>query len=155
MGHQADNKPRTILLLNRYKIASVAWLIALYAATALTARIDTSPDDVLMLFLFELRHVIMHLLAFAIQAWLIAHAVQLPSDPDTKRDGGRLIALVLILGFGQEALQSVYRSEIRAVASLWDLVVDTGGGAAGWWWYTYRQIQFQNRPRQGWRWGHD
>ena len=133
------------MVLDKYRIASITWLIALYVATALTAGIDNTPEGNLARLLFEARHVLMHALVFAVQAWLIAHALRLPDNRNTMRKGLWLILLVLILGIGQEALQSLYRSEVRTLASLWDLAVDTAaGGAIGWGWYrhqTKRQSQ--------------
>jgi hypothetical protein len=125
-----------ILLRDKHKLTPAIWLVALYIATALTAGIDASPDGGLALFLFETRHVMMHASVFAIQTWLVANALQLPRDGERRYNGMLLILLILTLGIGQEALQSLYRHEIRTFASLWDLLVDIGGGAGGWWLYT-------------------
>lgn len=132
------------MYLDKHTIASVAWLITLYIATALTAGVDASPEGGLDLLLFEARHVAMHLLMFAIQAWLIAQALRLSGSQDIMRNGIFLVGLVLLLGIGQEALQSLYRHEIHMLASLWDLAVDMAGGTAGWWWYSYQRTRLQS-----------
>jgi hypothetical protein len=126
------------IYLDKYAIFSVVWLITLYVATALTAGVDASPEGGLALILFEARHVVMHSLVFAVQAWLIARALRVPHSHGAPRTGTLLVTLVLTLGIGQEVLQSLYRCEIRVLPSLWDLVVDTMGGIAGWWWYKHR-----------------
>ena len=148
MSHMTSKTHQTTTYLDKYSIASIAWLVTLYVATALTAGVDASPEGGLALILFEARHVIMHSLAFAIQAWLIAHALRLPSSKNAIHNGLLLIALVLILGIGQEVLQSLYRQEIRMLASLWDLAVDTAGGAAGWWWYRHQCTKLQQQYTQ-------
>lgn len=131
---------KRIISIDHYTLAPVAWLIMLYIATAFTAGCDVTPEGGIELVLFEARHVAIHLLAFAIQSWLIARAIRPSGHLDTRRSSMWLIALVLVLSVGQEALQSLYRSEVRVLASLWDLAVDTVGGAAGWWWYRHRRI---------------
>jgi hypothetical protein len=116
----------------------VVWLIMLYVSTAVTAGAGATPEGDIALILFELRHVALHLLAFSIEGWLIANALRLPADSVTMRSGIWLIVVVLTLGIGQEALQGLYRNEVRVLASLWDLAVDATGGAIGWWWHKHR-----------------
>ncbi|MBN1428388.1 MAG: hypothetical protein JXB07_08385 [Anaerolineae bacterium] len=130
---------------NRYQIASIVWLIVIYIVTALTAGVNASPEGGLALILFEARHVVMHSLIFAVQAWLISHALKLPGDLHTRHNGLRLLTLILLLGIGQEALQSLYRQEIRVLPSLWDLAVDVAGGAVGWGVYQYQHRRSQLR----------
>lgn len=134
-----------------YMLAPAVWLVMLYIATALTAGVDATPERSTEQILFEMRHIAMHLLAFAVQAWLIAHALRPAGDLETKRSGLWLVVLVLVLGIGQEVLQGLYRHEMRTWASLWDLTVDTSGGAIGWWWYR-RQLtrtHYLNEARTG------
>ena len=152
MSHTVTT-PNNTLSTRAYMLAPAVWLVMLYIATALTAGVDATPEHSAERILFEVRHVAMHLLAFAVQAWLIAHALRLTGDLETKRSGIWLIALVLVLGIGQEALQGLYRHEIRTWASLWDLTVDASGGAIGWWWYRRQLIrtrtQYLNAARTG------
>lgn len=136
--------PIKTIWYDKHALAPVVWLVALYVATALTAGVDATPDGGVDLILFEARHIAMHLAAFAIQAWLIANALRLSGGPGTMHNGALLIALVLVLGVGQEALQGLYRQEVRVLASLWDLAVDTAGGAIGWWWYKLRQARLRS-----------
>lgn len=130
-------------------LAPVIWLIMLYTATALTAGVDTSPNGGINLLLFEVRHVAMHLLAFAVQSWLIARALRLSAGFVTISRCAWLVALVFVLGMGQEALQALYRHEVRVTASLWDLVVDTTGGLIGWWWHIHRDTRFPLQSVRG------
>lgn len=140
-----NDNPRKAPLLNKHRLVPITWLIMLYIGTALTAGVDTSPKGGVALIIFETRHVIMHLLAFAIQAWLIGYGLGMSSDHHNRSIGIWLIMVVLILGIGQEALQSLYRHEIRLLASLWDLTVDTTGGVIGWWWHKHQRTRLRSQ----------
>ncbi len=132
-----NKNPYKIIPLDKYTFAPMVWLVMLYIATALTAGVDARPEGGFDLILFEARHGVIHLLAFAVEAWLIACALRLSGNSGTERDGIGLIVLALVLGIGQEALQSLYRHEVRVLASLWDVAVDATGGALGWCWHKH------------------
>jgi hypothetical protein len=153
MRHMLERIPRPTLSINRYMLASVAWLIVLYTATALTAGVDATPEGSTERLLFEIRHVVMHLVAFAVQARLIAHTLPLSDKWEMRNRAMGLIALVLALGIGQETLQSLYRYEVRMWASVWDLAVDAAGGAIGWWWDRHRRARAQQPLFKGVRTG--
>jgi hypothetical protein len=42
-----------------------------------------------------------------------------------------ILGLILVLGLGQEVLQSAIRREVTLLGSSWDLLVDLGGASAG------------------------
>jgi VanZ family protein len=123
-------KPRTVL--------PFLWMGFVYVGTTGLAGLDPRPCCGAARALFEIRHVLTHLASFAIQVWLICLAVRLPTGGRLTRWAGLLIALGLLLGLGQETLQTLLRHNLSALDSLWDLAVDLIGSTLGWLIYTRR-----------------
>ena len=119
----------------RRHLPAIAWLIIMYVATALTAGIDASPEGGLELVVSEARHVIIHALGYAVQAWLVIYALDPLNRTNSTRVAVVLMGLTLALGVGQETIQTIARQEIFPLNSLFDLVVDVGGAGVGWWVY--------------------
>lgn len=104
------------------------WLIAVYVVTAITATNNILPVPPELL---EARNIIVHATTYAITGVLLAWAGDRPGQ---RFDAGALLVLLitaLLLGVGQEVLQSLLRGRIRLLPSLFDLFVDTGGAAVG------------------------
>ncbi|HPV08267.1 MAG: VanZ family protein [Aggregatilineales bacterium] len=104
------------------------WLIAVYVVTAITATNNILPVPPELL---EARNIIVHATTYAITGVLLAWAGDRPGQ---RFDAGALLVLLitaLLLGVGQEVLQSLLRGRIRLLPSLFDLFVDTSGAAVG------------------------
>jgi VanZ family protein len=104
------------------RLASILWMAALYVATLINEMFRVGPEDLL---LFEAQQIIVHTVSYAVQAWLIASAVNAPATA--------LIGLAVVIGLGQEVLQSLVRGFILPLGSLVDLIVDGAGAALGLW----------------------
>lgn len=104
------------------------WLFALYIVTAVTARNDLLPVPPELL---EARNIIVHAVTYAVLGVLLAWASDRPGRRFDARAWLVLLSTALILGVGQEALQTVLRWRLRPAQSLFDLFVDTSGAAAG------------------------
>jgi hypothetical protein len=97
-------------------------MVMLYLATAANEILHVGPENPL---LFEAQQVALHTMVYAIQAWLLARAVDAPA--------AALIGLALAIGLGQETLQSLWRGHLTALGSAIDLAVDGMGAALGLW----------------------
>jgi hypothetical protein len=77
--------------------------------------------------------VLAHSFVYAVQAGLVAGAVCLTAADIRPRTRPLLIilSLILVLGLGQEILQSSIRREVTVLGSSWDLLVDVGGAMLG------------------------
>ncbi|MBN1311054.1 MAG: hypothetical protein JXB30_06505 [Anaerolineae bacterium] len=123
--------------MHRY-LPAIAWTLALYMGTALTAgqafipatAQNATPEQIKQAWLwFELKHVILHAAAYSVLVWLLAW----PYGGDWKKKRRRflvnLLTAILLIGLGQEAVQSIVRWQIRLTNSLVDLASNTGGAA--------------------------
>jgi hypothetical protein len=97
-------------------------MAALYVATVINEILRVGPEDPL---LFEAQQIAVHMVSYAVQAWLIARATPAPA--------AALIGLAVVVGLGQEVLQSLVRGFILPLGSLVDLVVDGAGAGLGVW----------------------
>jgi VanZ family protein len=113
-------------------------MVVVYVGTTLLNGADPAPCCGIERLLFELRHVLTHLVTFGFEVWLLSRAVGLPGSRRIARDPAILIAVGLALGLGQETLQTLLRHNLALLDSLWDLAVDLGGSALGWWLYNRR-----------------
>lgn len=115
----------------RRHLPVIIWMFGLYLVTTLTAGFDIEPSNLLQVIWNEVQHVVIHVFGYAVQVWLIAHAL----GPATRSNRGRtaavLIGLGLVLGIGQEVLQTLVRAELRLLPSIFDLVTDTAGAWLG------------------------
>lgn len=105
------------------------WLISLYLVTDVTAVNDFLPVRPELL---EVRNILVHSTAYAIQAFLIAWA--LDQDEPLRFDARMwkiLLGTVVVMGIGQEILQTVLRDRAYPVNSVFDVFVDTSGAATG------------------------
>ena len=117
------------LMLKRWMPA--LWIVGLYFITAVTEGLDLVPDLWWQRVLFELRHIAVHAFAFAVGGLLIRFANN-ESDLKFGREELRvLLVLLLFIGIGQEALQSIMRERIAWIGSPVDLAVDVAGGLLG------------------------
>lgn len=101
----------------------ILWIGFMYLATVIN---EWTATDIPSPFLFELAHVIIHALGFAILALLVIWAAE--------KSEKMLLAILfaaLIVGLGQEVIQSVMRSAINPGLSLFDLLVDSVGAMLG------------------------
>lgn len=120
-------------------LPAIIWTLALYTGTTLTAGQALVPPMTqeatveqvrIAWFWFDFQHVILHTAAYGVLAGLLA----LPAwDSKTRREQFSLLAIflvvVLIVGLGQETIQTVIRWEVRLVDSLGDLVSNLAGAA--------------------------
>lgn len=117
----------------RRVVLPAAWLIAIYLITWLAADIEPPPRNFWERVWFEAYHIFAHSFVYAVQIGLLAGALRL--TPAAVRPRARLfvplLALMAVLGLGQETLQSLLRSHITVSGSLFDLLVDTGGAWLG------------------------
>jgi VanZ family protein len=104
----------------RRAIPSLLWLAAMYAATAFS---EAAPP----LRLIEWQRIAIHTTGYLILALAMAYAVR----PASRRTILTLLALAALAGLGQEAIQSIARQRVYAVASLFDVGVDTVGAWLG------------------------
>jgi len=117
-------------------LPAMAWTLALYIGTALTAgqalAPTTAPDATAeqiqqAWFCFELEHVILHAAAYGVLVWLMA----LPNDGERRKRRVyllvNLLAISVTIGLGQEIIQSIVRWQIHFANSLMDLVSNAGG----------------------------
>ncbi|HEC21926.1 MAG TPA: hypothetical protein ENI95_03300 [Chloroflexi bacterium] len=115
--------------MRRY-LPALLWLSAMYTLTALTADLNPSPEGGIELVLYEGRQVTLHLAAYAIQAGLLAFAL---NGRLSLTSGVKLMGLILLIGLGQETIQALLRGRVLAGASAFDLGVDMAGAAVGLW----------------------
>jgi len=114
----------------------MAWTLALYIGTALTAgqaltpatAPDATAEQIQQAWLcFELEHVILHAAAYGVLVWLIA----LPNGGELRKGRTYLLATLLAIsvtiGLGQEIIQSIVRWRIHFANSLMDLVSNASG----------------------------
>ncbi len=104
------------------------WLLAVYVVTALTATNNILPVP---LELLEARNIAVHATTYAVTGVLLAWAGDRPGQRFDTRALLVLLITALLLGVGQEVLQSLLRGRIRLLPSLFDLFVDTSGAAVG------------------------
>jgi hypothetical protein len=118
-------------------LPAAAWTVALYAGTMLTAgkafipvvAQDATVDQVRAAwFWFDFQHVVLHAAAYAVLAGLLA----LPAwGKKTRKEFVSLLvvflSVVLIVGLGQEAIQTAIRWEVRLADSLSDVASNFGG----------------------------
>jgi hypothetical protein len=122
----------------RKYLPAIVWTLALYAGTTLTAgkalvplvaQDATAEQARAAWFWFDFQHVILHAAAYGVLAGLLA----LPAWGRTRRARlSRLViflSVVLIVGLGQEAIQTVIRWEARLADSLGDLASNFTGAA--------------------------
>lgn len=123
--------------MRRY-LPAVVWTLALYAGTTLTAgkalgpsvTQDATVEQVKAAwFWFDFQHMILHAAAYGVLAGLLA----LPGWGQTRGECLSLLAvflsIVLVVGLGQEAIQTVIRWEARPGDSLGDLASNFTGAA--------------------------
>ena len=117
----------------RRLLLPAGWLVAIYVVTVLFDNITPPPEDFWQRVWFETYHVLAHGFVYAVQAGLIAGAVYLAAADIRPRTRAFLVilSLILLLGFGQEFLQSSLRREVTVLGSAWDLLVDVGGASVG------------------------
>lgn len=101
-------------------LPSLVWVITIYLVTGLSESLP-SPD------LLEVQRIIIHTLGYAFLGWLMVIA----REPRPIRVGLILVGLALLVGAGQEILQSLSRGRVYLAASLFDLGVDGIGAALG------------------------
>ncbi|MCC6905915.1 MAG: hypothetical protein IT326_08745 [Anaerolineae bacterium] len=118
-----------VLPAARRMAPALAYLVALYLATAIMAGRDPRPPGLLAQAVFELRHIVIHFAGYLIQAWLLAWG--LPAGHHGRRVAALVLLLALGIGLGQEALQALLRGYVRLWPSAFDLLVDGAGAALG------------------------
>jgi VanZ family protein len=106
------------------------WVIALYVVTAVTTLVDVLPVPPQLL---EVRNIAVHFSAYAVLGALLAWAVGGSGQRFDRREWAVLLLTALLLGLGQEVLQTVLRNRAYPLNSLLDLAVDVSGAAAGLW----------------------
>ena len=79
--------------------------------------------------LVESQHIIIHFFGYALLALLMIIAF----PPETRRVIVVLLGLALLIGVGQETIQSIARRRLYLGPSLFDLGVDLSGAAVGLW----------------------
>ncbi len=117
-------------------LPAIVWTLALYTGTALTAGQALAPlvaQDATIeqvraaWFWFDFEHVILHAAAYGVLAGLLA----LPAWGKTRSECLSLLAIllgiVLVVGLGQEAIQTIIRWEARVGDSLGDLASNFSG----------------------------
>ncbi len=100
------------------------WMAAMYAGTLIAALFFHSK---LAPPILELRNVAIHSTGYAVLAGLIAWALDAPRRIERKQALAVIAGVGLILGIGQEILQTVLRNRAFLGNSLFDLGVDTTG----------------------------
>lgn len=121
---------RRVLTSYQRLLPALAWTVALYLVTALTSTVEILP---MAPPLIEARNIVTHTAGYAVLAALVAWALGAPARPLTRRETTGILALSLVLGVGQESLQTALRGEAYLLNSLFDLLVDVGGAALGLW----------------------
>lgn len=120
----------------RKYLPAVGWTLALYAGTTVTAgktlvplvtQNATTEQVRAAWFWFDFQHVILHAAAYGVLAGLMA----LPAWGKTRKQHLSLLvvflSVVLLVGLGQEAIQTVIRWEVRPADSLSDLASNFTG----------------------------
>lgn len=125
----------------RLLVFALLWMLALYTVTALAANLTPALKPAVL----EVRNVVSHATAYAVQIGLVAGAYGWPRRALAARERRCLLALALALGVGQEALQTVLRARAFPLNSLFDLLVDVTGAALGLW--IMARIAPLRRPR--------
>lgn len=96
----------------------ILWVLALYGATTVQFLLRTD----LAVWQIELRQIALHLVAYGAGGWLMARAWHgLPHWMLA------VVGMAVLLGGGQETLQSVLRLAVQVGPSLFDLAVDALG----------------------------
>nr|MBN1228187.1 hypothetical protein [Anaerolineae bacterium] len=114
------------------------WLVLLYVATALLANIPVTIAPALL----EVRNIILHATAYAVQAALVLRVVGHPPAGWTQQHTFILLAAMLAMGLGQETLQTLLRRQLFLANSLFDLGIDVSGAGLGI--AFYRWIQWRH-----------
>lgn len=104
------------------------WVITLYIVTAVTTLVDVLPVPPQLI---EVRNIAVHFSAYAVLGALLGWAVGEPGQRFSSGEWAVLLVTALLLGLGQETLQTVLRDRIYPLNSLFDLFVDVCGVAAG------------------------
>lgn len=113
------------------KLLPFMWISFVYLGVALAEGHDPAPPPLTMAsFVFEARHTLVHLLTFALEAWLVARAVNLTRARFWRALGG-LVALGVGLGLGIEILQVSRRADYEFWGGVWDIATDGVGAALG------------------------
>lgn len=120
----------------RKYLPAIVWTLALYAGTTLTAgkalvplvaQDATAEQARAAWFWFDFQHVVLHAAAYGVLAGLMA----LPITCKTRRERLSLLvvflSVILVVGLGQEAIQTAIRWEARLADSLGDLASNFTG----------------------------
>lgn len=120
-------------------LPAITWTLALYAGTTLTAGKALAPaiaheattEQVkLAWFWFDVHHVVLHAAAYGVLGGLLALTARANR---TRRERISLLVaflvIILIVGLGQEAIQTAIRWEVRLADSMGDLVSNFSGAA--------------------------
>lgn len=123
--------------MRRY-LAAIAWTLGLYVGTMVTAgkafiptvAQEATAEQIRMAwFWFDFQHVILHAAAYGVLAGLLV----LPAGDKTRREQLSLLVLllsvILMVGLGQEAIQTAIRWQLRLADSLGDLATNLLGAA--------------------------
>jgi hypothetical protein len=116
-------------MLKRY--LPIFWLVGLYLITALTEGLDPAPELWWQRVLFESRHVLVHSIAFAVGGILIRYAFDRDDATLRPADFRGMLVIMLLVGVGQESIQTIMRQRIAWIGSPADLAVDVVGGFIG------------------------
>lgn len=119
-------------------LPAILWTVALYFGTAITAGqplVPRVPQDATTeqistaWFWFDFQHVILHGAAYGVLAGLLAWPAWGKSRKSYLFRLVVFLSIILIVGLGQEAIQTAIRWEMRLGDSLGDLASNFGGAA--------------------------
>ena len=106
-------------------LPALTWLVLIYVVTVLAEGFDPPPAGFWARVLFELQHVAAHSFVYGVQVVLIWVGLrQSLHEPQETPVVWRIVALIVILGLGQEVLQSLLRQQVTIFGSGFDLFVD-------------------------------
>jgi hypothetical protein len=117
-------------------IAALGWVLTLYGLTAATAGLNVGPaappqataaqlsESAVW---FEANHVVLHAACFAVLMGIIAFGNRTILASRKLPIVASLVALAVLVGMGQEALQGAIRARLVLDNSLFDLVCDLAG----------------------------
>jgi len=111
------------MLPMRRILPAVIWLVAIYVVTVLSEGFDPPPTELWARVLFELKHVAAHSFVFGVQTILIFTGLRWGVRP-SNLSLAPLVALIIVLGLGQETLQSLLRHQVTIPGSAFDLATD-------------------------------